>query len=161
MVRYTFRMEHVYFVTGNEKKASEVARLVPGVKRITLDLPEIQSLDAREVITAKLTEAHRQLPDKVLVVEDITYSIKGMAGLPGTLIKWFLNTVKPEGLYDLVKDKDRAITVCANLGIVRPDGSMDFVVGEVHGITVEPVGESGYYFDRILCRMATKNDIQR
>jgi non-canonical purine NTP pyrophosphatase (RdgB/HAM1 family) len=140
----------IYFVTGNEKKARETKAIMPNVERINIDLPEIQSLDPKEVLEAKLKVAHNEMPNKTLVVEDVTYSIDGLKGLPGTLIKWFVQTIGPEGIYDLVKDKDCRTTVAANLGVIKPSGEMIFVKGEVIGKTVEPdkLGD-GFHFDNI------------
>jgi len=139
----------LYFVSGNEMKAREVARIMPGVERISLDLPEIQSLDPEEVIKEKLLEAHRLEPTKTLVVEDGTYSIKGLGGLPGTLVKWFVSSVGPAGIYEMVGDKDPETTVCANLGLVKPSGEIKFFVGEIKGKTVLPAGGEGFHFDSI------------
>lgn len=139
----------VYFVTGNEMKAREVARIMPGIERISLDLPEIQSLDPQEVIKEKLSEAHRLEPDKILVVEDVTYSVKGLGELPGTLVKWFVTSVGPAGIYEMVGSKDPETIVCANLGLVKPSGEMMFFTGEIKGKTVSPAGGEGFHFDSI------------
>lgn len=139
----------LYFVTGNEKKAEEAKAIVPEIERISLDLPEIQSLDPKEVINAKLDEAHAQMPDKYLAVEDVAYSIAGLNGLPGTLIKWFIETVGPKGIYAMVKDKDCTTSVTANLGLITPEGEKIFVVGEIKGTTVSSEEGEGFYFDSI------------
>jgi inosine triphosphate pyrophosphatase len=140
----------IYFVTGNEKKANEAAQIVPEVDRINLDLPEIQSLNPEDVLRAKLLEAHKQIPDKTLVVEDVTYSISGMGGLPGTLIKWFIESIGSTGVNELAKHGDTKTVVAANIGLVKPSGEMIFVKGEVSGNTVEPdMNGDGFFFDNI------------
>lgn len=139
----------IYFVTGNEKKAREAAQIAPNVERISLDLPEIQSMDAQEVLEAKLDAAHKAMPGKTLAVEDVTYSIKGLNGLPGTLVKWFVELIGPDGIYDLVKDKDTTTVVAANIGLVMPDGTRRYFIGEVQGNTVSPGAGGGYHFDNI------------
>lgn len=140
----------IYFVTGNEKKAREAAGIVPQVERIKLDLPELQSLDPLVVIKAKLIEAHRQIPDKTLAVEDVTYSINGLGGLPGTLVKWFVESVGPEGIYEMAKQVDITTVVAANIGLINPAGEMTFVRGEVKGKTVKPdIHGDGFHFDNI------------
>ncbi len=141
--------ETLYFVTGSEGKATEAAAIVPGLQRIKLDMPELQSLDVEEVLRGKLLAAHQQEPDKWLVVEDTTYSVAGLGGLPGTLIKWFEERLYPEGIYEICKDRDTSTVVAANLGLIKPDGSMLFVKGEVQGKTVSPVAGEGFGFDAI------------
>lgn len=130
-------------------KAREVERIMPNVERISLDLPEIQSLDPQEVLQEKLLEAHKLEPGKTLVVEDVTYSISGLSGLPGTLVKWFITTVGPSGIFDMLGDKDPETVVCANLGLVKPSGEMQFFVGEIKGKTVAAGSGEGFHFDSI------------
>lgn len=139
----------IYFITGNEKKAAEVAQIIPEVERVSMDLMEIQSLDPHEVLGAKLDQAVLQMPGKHLVVEDVTYSVQGLNGLPGTLVKWFIDRVGPEGIFDMAKDKDCTTEVAANIGYVDPEGNKTYVSGVVRGRTVEPVKGGGFFFDEI------------
>lgn len=142
-------MDKIYFVTGNKNKLSEVAQIMPGIEQIDIDLPEIQSLDPREVIEAKLQAAHRLHPDKAIAVEDISYEVAGLNGLPGTLVKWFLDRLGADGLYDLVDGRDTTTKVVAHIGMIRPSGEIIYVSGEVSGKTVGSKGREGFAFDRI------------
>jgi inosine triphosphate pyrophosphatase len=139
----------VYFVTGNAKKIQEASAILPGIQQIEIDLPEIQSLDPEEIIREKLLVAHKKEPNKHLIVEDVSYSVAGLQGLPGTFVKWFMQTIGPSGLYNLAKDKDTATTVSAHIGYITPEAEMRFFVGSVEGKTVPPDGEGGFYFDSI------------
>lgn len=40
----------MYFVTGNINKFNEVKSIFPDVQQLAADLPEIQSLDPKEII---------------------------------------------------------------------------------------------------------------
>ena len=47
----------LYFVTGNKNKLEEARKIIPGIESMNLDLPEIQDIDPRKVIEAKLKKA--------------------------------------------------------------------------------------------------------
>jgi inosine/xanthosine triphosphate pyrophosphatase family protein len=55
----------LYFITTNQAKFKEVRAILPSVKRLNIDLPEIQSLDSREIIKTKLKAAHRLALEKL------------------------------------------------------------------------------------------------
>jgi inosine/xanthosine triphosphate pyrophosphatase family protein len=50
----------IYFITGNQKKFVEVKNILSdfcNLKHLNLDLPEIQEIDSRKIITAKFSVA--------------------------------------------------------------------------------------------------------
>lgn len=49
----------LYFITRNKGKLAEVQSALPDVEALDIDLPEIQSLDAHDIIKAKLLEAQK------------------------------------------------------------------------------------------------------
>lgn len=61
----------LYFITGNKNKISEVSAILPNVEQLDIDLPEVQDIDIKEIIKAKLLEAlnHEQAE---FIVEDTT-----------------------------------------------------------------------------------------
>ena len=85
-------------VTGNAGKIAE-ARLAIGadLEAVEVDLPEIQSLDYREVLRAKADEAWRRV-GRPLVVEEAGLDLAALNGFPGPLVKWMLQAVGAEGL---------------------------------------------------------------
>ena len=106
-------MKDVVFITGNQKKADYLARLLGHpIEHVKIDLEEIQSLDLREVIKHKMREAYKEVNRPVLV-EDVALEFTALGRLPGTFIKWFLEELSHEGLCRLVDGKDRsAIARC-------------------------------------------------
>lgn len=88
------------FITGSKDKFAEVKAIVGDVEQLTIDLPEIQEIDSKKIIEAKL-HAAREHHAGAYVVEDTSLSFDGMNGLPGPLIKWFLKTIGNDGLYKL------------------------------------------------------------
>ena len=85
----------LYFVTGNKTKFEEVRAMVSNVEQVDIDLPEIQEIDAREIIRFKLQEALKRAEGS-FIVEDTSLYMDCLNGLPGPLVKWFLKTSHPD-----------------------------------------------------------------
>jgi len=138
----------LYFITGNEHKVKESRQILGEVESLDIDLPEIQSLDPKQVIGAKLREArkHHQGP---LFCEDVSLYLDCLNGLPGTLIKWFLKSLGPEGIVKITDQYNNPkATVKAFIGYYCDD-ELHFFEGEVKGHIVSPKGESSFGFDPI------------
>jgi len=85
-------------VTGNPDKAAEAERILGRpVPTVTVDLPEIQSLDLLAVLHAKGEEAWRRL-GRPLVVEETGLGLDALGGFPGPLVRWMLEAAGPEGV---------------------------------------------------------------
>ena len=52
----------IYFVTGNKDKLREAQAMWPEIEGIEIDLDEIQEMDGKKIIEAKLKEAIKQKP---------------------------------------------------------------------------------------------------
>lgn len=93
------------FITGNKgkfKEASEIFKPIK-IKRVNVDLDEIQELDPQKIIRHKLKEAFKHHQSDFFV-EDTSASYSALKNkLPGPFMKWFLDVLKPEGLYWLAK----------------------------------------------------------
>lgn len=138
------------FVTGNASKAKEVERYlgVP-ISYTKLDLPEIQSLDHKEVVEAKAREAYKAIGTPV-IVDDSGLLIDGMNGLPGTFVKWFEIALGTDGVARLA-DAFPQRKGSASVTIGYFDGT-DFAAfyGEAKGtIADHPRGDNGFGFDVI------------
>lgn len=141
----------LYFITGNKNKFEEVRAVLPDVRQLALDIPEIQGIDAREIIKAKILEAMKHFRIKGrLIVEDTSLSLDCLSGLPGPLIKWFLKTIGNKGLYQIAKRfgnfKAEAKTI---IGYARSAKEIHFFEGTVKGRIVSPRGESNFGWDPI------------
>ncbi len=141
-------MSPLYFITGNKKKLAEARAIFPAIEGIEIDLPEIQSLDPREVIRAKLDAALAHHPGP-FIVEDTSLTVHCMNGLPGTLIKWFLETIGAAGVARIAESfGDARATACTMIGYA--DGkNVEFFQGVVHGTVVAPRGVTGFGWDVI------------
>jgi len=138
------------FITGNAAKAEQLARhLEFPVKHKKLDIPEIQSLDLKEVAQHKAKEAYKQIESPVLV-EDTSLVFHALGKLPGPLIKWFLEELGNEGLCRLL-DSYQDRTALAKVCFCFYNGNTQKVFeGEMKGtIADSPKGERGFGWDPI------------
>ena len=77
---------------------------------------------------------------------DSSLYIDALGGLPGPLVKWFLNAINCIGIYNLVGEAS-ARAVCL-IGLLR-GASITFSEGTVEGHIVSPAGAGGFGFDSI------------
>lgn len=140
----------ITFITGNPSKAEQLGRhLDYPVGHRKLDLPEIQSLDLREIIKHKVKEAYRQVQAPVLV-EDTSLTFNVLGRLPGPLIKWFLVELDNDGLCKLLDGYDNRAAI-AEVCFGLYDGSeLKIFEGQAKGIIAKtPKGERGFGWDPI------------
>ncbi len=139
----------LYFITGNKNKFAEVSAILPNVEQLDIDLPEIQDIDAKEIIKAKLLEAlnHKQAE---FIVEDTSLYFDCLNGLPGPLIKWFMKTIGNDGLFNIVEKlrnmKAEAKTI---IGYAKNSDELHYFEGSIKGIIVSPKGKSSFGWDPI------------
>lgn len=138
------------YVTGNAAKAEQLGRhLNYPVRHKKLDIPEIQSLDLKEVAEHKARDAYRQVRGPVLV-EDTSLVFHALNGLPGPLIKWFFTKLGNNGLCRLLdgyEDRSARAEVC----FCFYDGKkLEIFVGEMNGTIADlPRGEQSFGWDPI------------
>jgi inosine triphosphate pyrophosphatase len=138
----------LYFITGNKGKLAEAQSILGDVEGLDIELPEIQSLDAHEIIKEKLEEAQKHHSGE-FIVEDTSLYFDALNGLPGPLIKWFMKTVGNDGLYKMAESfrnfNAEAKTI---VGYSNSNKEISFHEGTVRGSIVAPRGE-GFGWDPI------------
>ena len=138
------------FLTGNKNKFFEVQHLLGDlVEQIDIDLPEIQEVDAKKVIEAKLKEAFKHHPGP-FIVEDVFLYMECINGLPGPLIKWFLETIGNEGLANLAQKlgNDKGSVACV-IGYAADAKAIEFFEHRIYGQIVQPRGKGGFGWNPI------------
>jgi len=143
-------MADLLLVTSNPGKAHEVEAIIGRpVRHLALDLPEIQTLDVAEVARHKALEAFRRA-EHAVVVEDTGLYIDALGGLPGALVKWFLEAVGPAGICALVPEFAIPTAVARTAVALCDGGRVVVYTGETRGVIVEePVGDGGFGWDAI------------
>ena len=138
----------VCFVTTNINKFREARKILPfEIKQSRLDIPEIQSMDVKEIVEDKARKAYRKLK-KPVIVEDTALYMKSWNNFPGPLIAWAIKTMGIRGICRFV-GKDRSARAEACVGYY--DGKrMKTFSGVVKGkISKKPRGRKRFDWDRI------------
>lgn len=141
--------KQIYFITGNENKFQEIKAMLPEIKQLQIDLEEIQETDAHKIIQAKLLQALKHKKAH-FIIEDTSLYLDCINGLPGPLIKWFLEKIKIEGIYNLTKklgnNKAQAKTI---IGYAKSKKEILFFEGMIEGEIVKSSGPTTFGWDPI------------
>lgn len=139
----------LYFITGNENKFEEVKAILPNVLRLDIDLPEIQDIDPKEIVKAKLLEALKHQSGG-FIIEDTSFYLDCLNGLPGPLIKWFLKTIGNEGLFRMAESFNNYNAEAKTIiGYAEDPQNIHYFEGSIKGKIVAPKGESNFGWDPI------------
>src|ERR1700722_2359171 len=102
-------MKELIFVTSNDNKAREVAATLGiSIKRIALELDEIQEMDLKKIIEHKAKQAYQKLKKPVLVEDDGLF-VNDWNGFPGPFIKYVHATIGYDKFPKLLSNKNRKI----------------------------------------------------
>jgi non-canonical purine NTP pyrophosphatase (RdgB/HAM1 family) len=143
------KLNSIIFITGNAAKAEQLGRhLDYPVFHKKLDLPEIQSLDLKEIAERKAKDAYKIMKSPVLV-EDVSLTFNALGKLPGPLIRWFLEELGNDGLCKLLDGQNKSATAEVCFGLY--DGKiLKTFSGKISGTIAEkPRGEKGFGWDSI------------
>lgn len=139
----------LYFITGNENKFEEAQAILGDLERLDIDLPEIQEIDAKEIVKAKLIEALNHTKGE-FIVEDTSLYLDSLNGLPGPLIKWFLQTTGREGLARIAQSFDNnKASAKTIIGYGKSHEEIYFFEGEIKGNIIASRGETNFGWDPI------------
>ena len=140
----------ILFVTSNEYKVKMFESILDReLQHIKLDVPEIQAIDVQEVIEQKARAAFLEVGKPVLV-EDTSLAFHAWNGLPGALIRWFLETVGNDGICQMLAVfEGRTATAETCLGYFDGEKFASFS-GMLNGrISKTPRGTNGFGWDPI------------
>lgn len=120
-----------------------------GLEAVSVDLPEIQSLDLAELLEAKAEEAWRRI-GRPLVVEDVSLELAAFNGFPGPLVKWMLQALGAEGMARAASTLGDA-RATARCGLFYKDAERTLrVEGVAEGRLITPGrGEHGFGWDPV------------
>jgi non-canonical purine NTP pyrophosphatase (RdgB/HAM1 family) len=140
----------IYFITGNKGKLAEAKAILGDnkIEGLDIDLPEIQEIDAHEIIKAKLAEAEKHQKGE-FIVEDTSLYLDALNDLPGPLIKWFMKTIGNDGLAKIAeKFEDSKAQARTLVGYSDKKGRVEFFEGIIEGDITSPKG-TGFGWDPI------------
>lgn len=143
-------MKQITFVTSNDNKLRE-AEAVLGVtlKRVSLELDELQSMDLRQIVTHKVRQAYERLGSPV-IVEDAGLFLDAWQGFPGPFIKWVAETMGHEALIRALPTDNRAARWRVMYAYCNGNDCLVFE-GEIAGTIAKEFrsGAGGWGFDPI------------
>jgi non-canonical purine NTP pyrophosphatase (RdgB/HAM1 family) len=132
----------IYFITSSAKKFAELeewlAQLNPHIhlEQRNLDLPEIQSLDLREVAIAKAKDAWRKL-EHPLLIDDAGLFLQKYPLFPGTLTKLIRPAIGIEGILCLAgSNRNASFRNC--LVYIESLDTYYVFEGITHGTLIDP-----------------------
>lgn len=132
------------FITGSQGKFNEVSHILENLEQLDIDLPELQEIDSHKIIRAKLLAALEHNPGPLLV-EDTSLHLDCLGGLPGPLIKWFLQTLGAAGLVNIaIKMGNTKATARSLIGYARSPEEIYFFEGTISGDLVFPRGDKDF-----------------
>jgi len=140
----------LHFATSNPYKLSELSELLEyRLTPLELDLQEIQNTDLQELVKHKLKQAYEHIHAPV-IVEDTSLYFIAWNGLPGPLVKWFIENLGLEGMVSALSQfKDKSARAVCCLGYTKNGKSMYFFEGKVKGVIVKPRGSLNFGWDAI------------
>ncbi len=145
-------MKKIIFITENKNKLADAQKLLPDfeIEHVNFEVPEIQSLDPREIVEHKLRYAYEKIR-KPCFVMDASLFLGCLNGFPGPFIKfWFEKTVGEEKTCQIAnlfnKYNCKWTTV---LGYFDGENT-HFLEETVKGkLPKKPRGKNGYHWDTI------------
>lgn len=139
-----------FFATKNLNKLQEVNEILgKDLQQIDVELFEPQGLDVVEVVKDKARDAFHKT-GKFVLVEDTGLEFTAWNGMPGALIKWFIQSIGNEGVLKMLQGETNRQAV-AKTAVGFYDGKDCHVfVGEVQGIIPNEIrGKGGFGWDPI------------
>lgn len=140
------------FITGNKTKFKEVRiELAPvKIKQAGIDLPEIQEIDLKKILKAKLQQAFKHHNGPFIIEDSGLYFDCFKGKLPGPFIKWFNDTLGATGLYKTAKDCGNTRAVAkTTIAYAKNLKEILYFDGTIRGRIVKPRGKYLWGYDEI------------
>jgi non-canonical purine NTP pyrophosphatase (RdgB/HAM1 family) len=142
-------MKQLTFITGNATKVEHLNKYLGfSLGQMKLDVPEIQSLDLEEVAAEKAKAAFQILGSPVLV-EDTALTFLALNGLPGPLVKWFLESIGNDGLTQLLLGYNDKRAVAETCFALCDEGGVKLFKGSCDGFVADSPRGDGYGWDPV------------
>ena len=138
-----------YLVSSNLNKHREFRELLQiPIENIEVDLDELQTTNLAVLLKHKVQQAYK-IVEAPVIVEDTALFFNAWNGLPGPLIKWFLQELGVRQLVQALSSFEDK-TAKAMCGVGYTDGeAFHLFEGMVEGKIVTPRGEYGFGWDSI------------
>ena len=145
----------INFLSSNTHKYEELTQIFKKefpdieIRQVKIDLPELQGYP-EEIVKDKLKYAlNSKAKGNPILVEDTSLCFNSYGGLPGAYIKYFLNNIKPQGLYKMIcAFDDHSAYAQSIFGLQKnKKGGPILFIGKTEGEIVEPRGSFDFGWD--------------
>ena len=139
----------ICFVTSSDEKVKEVSLVFPfPLKRLNMELTEVQSTDLETVVRHKALQAWEAVQAPVFV-EDTALRFMAWRSLPGPFIKHFIQNLGLLGIVDALSPaKDWRAEAITGVGYCD-GGNVHYFEGRISGMVVLPAGKEVFGWDSI------------
>jgi inosine triphosphate pyrophosphatase len=147
----------IAFVMGNEMKAMEMNLILEkhgtiqeGMSLVSLCLIQVDLPEIQEVLTQAIAKEKALLGTQLVggpcVVDDTSLEFHALGGMPGPYIKWFQESLKSEGLWNILAAyDDKMVTALCTLAFYPyPHADPVLFTGIMTGTIVAPVQGRGF-----------------
>jgi inosine triphosphate pyrophosphatase len=153
----------IYFVTSNSDKRAEFERIFNNhsIKNVKIEHTRLDSVEIQDTVEEislnKCEQFVKSLSHNMdtttggILCEDVSLEFNVLKGMPGPYIKWFNESLGPQGLFDMIKDRDdhtAVATCCYTYYDFETNRSRQFL-GQSDGIIVSPRGNNKLGWDEI------------
>ncbi|EGR27118.1 hypothetical protein IMG5_201430 [Ichthyophthirius multifiliis] len=144
----------LFLITGNKNKLLEFQQILTAknihLESQNIDLPELQGKDL-DIAKEKALIAFQKSNKKSVLTEDTSLCFNAYKGLPGPYIKWFLDSIKPEGLHKMLSgfDDKTAYAQCIITYMSKELKEPICFIGQTPGVIVFPRGDNAFGWDPI------------
>lgn len=137
-------MKRVLVASGNPIKLEEIRQLIPDLKTLAVELIEIQSPDPGVVVRHKLDQVAALGLANPIIVEDTGLALAAWRGLPGALVKWFVDELGAQSFAEAARAGGATTSAEAVSAVgVTHGGDQRVWVGRLAGNIVDSRGDLG------------------
>lgn len=145
-------MQQLIFVTNTEGKVKEAQIILGSHFKLIhekFDTDEIQAIQGVDVIKKKAQEAFAHFKKSILL-EDTSLYFNAWNGLPGALVRWFLDAVDCDGICKMMHDFTDRSAYAESVVAIFDGKELITAEGRVKGtIPDKPRGKLGFGWDPI------------
>ncbi len=136
-------------VTHNRNKYEEMKKIIPGLKMINLEYPEIQADTLEEVIDFSLNYLADEIEGN-FIIDDSGLFIEALNDFPGVYSAYVHRTIGNGGILKLMDGVENRRAYFKTVIGLRYEGVNYKLIGICHGfIATEERGENGFGYDPI------------
>jgi len=141
----------ITFVTSNEHKAREAAKILAGlveIEHLPMDIPELRYDSVAEIAAAKAAYAYSML-NRPVITDDTGLFIRSLKGFPGTCAAYVQKTIGNHGVLTLLAGYANRSALFETGIAYHDEHDQKTFTGSLHGRIVLPRGCNGFGYDPI------------